>query len=73
MHHFLIDAGVMRRERTTHELKLCRPFAGLGLVKTRSHFRYNQKGDLTEVRFPVWTRKGQEFISGMILGKGRLT
>lgn len=71
MHHYLIDVGVLRRERKTHELKLCRPFAGLGLAKTRSHFRYNSKGDLTETRFPVWTRKGQELISDMILGRRR--
>ena len=71
LHHYLIDAEVLRRERTTHELKLCRPFAGLGLTMTQSHFRYNSKGDLKDTRFPVWTRKRQEFISEMILGKRR--
>ena len=71
LHHFLIDVGFLVRERSTYELKLCKPFAGLGLTKTRSHFCYNAKGDLKETRFPVWTRKGQELISEMILGKGR--
>ena len=71
LHHYLIDVGFLFRERSTHELKLCKPFAGHGYAKTRSHFRYNSKGDLTETRFPVWTLKGQEFISEMILGKQR--
>ena len=53
LHHFLIDVGFLFRERSTRELKLCKPFAGLGYAKTRSHFRYNSKGDLTETRFPV--------------------
>ena len=38
-------------------------YAGLGYIKTRSHFRYNQKGELTETRFPVWTKKGLELFS----------
>ena len=71
LHHFLMDVGMLYRERSTRELKLCKPFARLGYAKTRSYFRYNSKGDLTETRFPVWTEKGQEFISEMILGKQR--
>ena len=71
LHHFLIDVGFLVRERSTYELKLSKDYAGLGYAKTRSHFRYNSKGDLTETRFPVWTEKGQEFISEMILGKRR--
>ena len=66
-----LTAPDLHHERSTHELKLCKPFAGHGYAKTRSHFRYNSKGDLTETRFPVWTLKGQEFISEMILGKQR--
>ena len=44
--------------------------AGLGYAKTRSHFRYNSKGDLVETRFPVWTEKGLEFIRKLIKGQG---
>ena len=62
LHHFLIDVGVLVRERSTYELKLSKDYAGLGYAKTRSHFRYNRRGDLVEKRFPVWTVKGQEFI-----------
>ena len=69
LHHYLIDVGFLFRERSTYELKLCKRYAGLGYAKTRSHFRYNSKGDLVETRFPVWTEKGQEFISKLILGK----
>ena len=71
LHHYLIDKGFLFRERSTYELKLCKRYAGLGYAKTRSHFRYNSKGDLVETRFPVWTKKGQELISEMILGKRR--
>ena len=68
LHHFLIDVGFLFRERSTRELKLCKPFAGLGYAKTRSHFRYNRRGDLVEKRFPVWTVKGQEYIKKLING-----
>ena len=57
LHHYLIDVGFLFRERLTYELKLCNDYAGLGYAKTRSHFRYNSKGDLVETRFPVWTPK----------------
>ena len=69
LHHYLIDVGFLFRERLTYELKLCNDYAGLGYAKTRSHFRYNSKGDLVETRFPVWTQKGQEFIKNLIQGK----
>ena len=68
LHHYLIDVGFLFRERSTYELKLCKEYAGLGYAKTRSHFRYNSKGDLVETRFPVWTKKGQEFIKNLIQG-----
>jgi len=67
LHHYLIDVGFLFRERSTYELKLCKRYAGLGYAKTRSHFRYNSKGDLIEKRFPVWTVKGQEFIKKLII------
>ena len=68
LHHYLIDVGFLFRERKTYELKLCKHYAGLGYAKTRSHFRYNKKGDLVETRFPVWTVKGQEYIKKLIIG-----
>ena len=66
LHHFLIDVGILYRERTTRELKLSERYAGLGYAKTRSHFRYSRRGDLVETRFLVWTEKGQEFIRKLI-------
>lgn len=68
LHHYLIDVGFLVRERKTYELKLSKDYTGLGYAKTRSHFRYNKKGDLVETRFPVWTVKGQEYIKKMIIG-----
>jgi hypothetical protein len=70
LHHFLIDRGFLFRERTTYELKLSRDYAGLGYAKTRSTFRYNNKGVLVETRYPVWTEKGQEYIKSLFKGKG---
>ena len=70
LHHYLIDVGFLFRERSTYELKLCKRYAGLGYAKTRSHFRYNSKGDLVETRYPVWTEKGLEFIRKLIKGQG---
>ena len=70
LHHYLIDVGFLYRERKTYELKLCKRYAGLGYAKTRSHFRYNSKGDLVETRYPVWTEKGLEFIRKLIKGQG---
>jgi phage antirepressor YoqD-like protein len=70
LHHYLIDVGFLYRERNTYELKLCKRYAGLGYAKTRSHFRYNSKGDLVETRYPVWTQKGLEFIRKLIKGQG---
>ena len=71
LHHYLLDVGFLFRERTTYELKLSKDYAGLGYAKTRSHFRYDKRGDLVETRFPVWTEKGQEYIKEMIKGKDR--
>ena len=68
LHHYLIDVGFLFRERTTYELKLNKDYAGLGYAKTRSHFRYDKRGDLVETRFPVWTEKGQKFIKNLITG-----
>ena len=68
LHHYLLDVGFLFRERTTYELKLSKDYAGLGYAKTRSHFRYDKRGDLVETRFPVWTEKGQEFIKNLIQG-----
>ena len=71
LHHYLIDVGFLFRERSTYELKLCKRYAGLGYAKTRSHFRYNKRGNLVETRYPVWTEKGQEYIKNLIQGKGK--
>ena len=71
LHHFLIDVGFLFRERSTYELRLSKDYAGLGYAKTRSHFRYNKRGDLVETRYPVWTEKGQEYIKNLIKGKGK--
>lgn len=66
---FLIDKGVLLRDRKNRILKLTKEYEGRGYAKMRSHFHYSRLGELIEARFPVWTEKGQEFIKDMINGK----
>ena len=66
LNSFLIDAGILLRERATRELKIAPRYRRKGYTMTRSHFRYNSSGELTELRYPVWTEKGEKFIKQVI-------
>ena len=66
LNSFLTDAGILLRERATRELKIAPRYRGKGYTMTRSQFRYNSSGELTELRYPVWTEKGEEFIKRTI-------
>jgi len=70
LNHFLLDVGVLYRERGTGELRLTTKFQGRGLSKNRSCFRYGRSGKLIEIVYPVWTEKGEDFIMKMIKGEG---
>ena len=69
LNHFLLDVGVLYRERGTGELKLTAKFQERGLSKKRSCFRYGRNGKLREIVYPVWTEKGEDFILNLIQGK----
>lgn len=64
--HFLIDIGVLYRERVTYELRLRMEYDKRGLAKMRSLFRYTHNGKLKETRYPVWTEKGKDFIINLL-------
>ena len=68
LNHFLLDVGVLYRERGTGELKLTAKFQERGLSMKRSCFRYGRNGKLREIVYPVWTEKGEDFILNLIKG-----
>ena len=56
----LIDQKIV--ERREHRLQLTEKYANKGYTKFRSQFKYNSRGELKEVVYPVWTPKGVEFL-----------
>ena len=60
LNSFLIDQKIM--ERREHRLQLTEKYAKKGYTKFRSQFKYNSRGELKEVVYPVWTPKGVEFL-----------
>ena len=69
LNHFLMDVGVLYRDRGTGELKLTEKFQNRELSKNRSCFRYGRNGKLKEIVYPVWTEKGEELIMKLTQGK----
>ena len=68
MHDILIEMKVLCRKY--RELKLTLKYQERGYEKYRSCFRYKKTGELKEIVYPVWTKKGQEMIKEMIF-KGK--
>ena len=68
MHDILIEMKVLCRKH--RELKLPLKYQERGYEKYRSCFRYKKTGELKEIVYPVWTKKGQEMIKEMIF-KGK--
>ena len=64
LNSFLIDQKIM--ERKNHQLKLTQKYEDKGLTKNRSQFKYNRRGELKEVVYPVWTPKGVEFLRKLL-------
>ena len=69
MHDILIENKVLCRKH--RELKLTLKYQERGYEKYRSCFRYKKTGELKEIVYPVWTKKGQEMIKEMILDQGK--
>ena len=60
LNQFLIDQKIMvRKER---RLQMTSRYNGQGYTKNRSQFKFNSRGELKEVVYPVWTPKGVEFL-----------
>ena len=68
MHDILIENKVLSRKH--RELRLTLKYQERGYEKYRSCFRYKKTGELKEIVYPVWTKKGQEMIKEMIF-KGK--
>ena len=64
LNSFLIDQKIM--ERKNHQLRLTQKYEDKGLTKNRSQFKYNSRGELKEVVYPVWTPKGVEFLRKLL-------
>ena len=56
----LKDMGILKKIDGILQLTL--KYQGMGLTKNRSAFRYNRKGQLIEIVYPVWTQKGIGFL-----------
>ena len=63
MHDILIEMKVLCRLTLKYQER--------GYEKYRSCFRYKKTGELKEIVYPVWTKKGQEMIKEMILDQGK--
>ena len=64
LNSFLIDQKIM--ERKNHQLRLTQKYEDKGLTKNRSQFKYNSRGELKEVVYPVWTPNGVEFLRKLL-------
>jgi phage antirepressor YoqD-like protein len=60
MHDILIENKVLCRQH--RELRLTLNYQERGYEKYRSCFRYKRTGELMEIVYPVWTKKGQRMI-----------
>lgn len=63
LNSFLIDKKILRRFRKERKLLLTPKHQDMGIAKYRSHFAYDNNGQLFEYVFPVWTRKGVDFLA----------
>lgn len=59
----LIDLKILKRNRREKSLKLTQKHENKGLSKYRSKFSYNCQGQIFEIVYPVWTKKGVEFLA----------
>jgi phage antirepressor YoqD-like protein len=56
----LKDMGILKK--IDGMLQLTLKYQGMGYTKNRSAFRYNRQGQLIEIVYPVWTKKGIGFL-----------
>lgn len=60
LNSFLQDMGVLCRRNGM--LMPTAKYQGMGLVKTRSTFKFTATGKVREIVYPVWTKKGVAFL-----------
>ena len=61
---FLIDQEIL--ERRNHRLQPTEKYANKGYTMSRSQFKYNSRGELKEIVYPVWTPEGVVFLRNLI-------
>ena len=66
LNSFLIDKKILKRYRKERKLLLTQDYQDLGIAKYRSRFGYDNKGQLFEIVFPVWTKKGVDFLANTL-------
>lgn len=63
LNNHLVDMKILKRKRKEKMLELMPQYQSQGLCKYRSRFGYNSMGQLFEIVYPVWTRKGVSFLA----------
>ena len=63
LNNHLVDMDILKRKRKEKMLELMPQYQNQGLCKYRSRFGYNSMGQLFEIVYPVWTRKGVRFLA----------
>ena len=63
LNNHLVDMDILKRKRKEKMLELMPQYQSQGLCKYRSRFGYNSMGQLFEIVYPVWTRKGVSFLA----------
>ena len=63
LNSFLIDKKILKRYRKERKLVLAPKYKDMGIAKCRSRFGYDNNGQIFEIVFPVWTKKGVDFLA----------
>lgn len=63
LNQYLEEQKVLVRNRRAKTLKLTEKYEHKGLAMYRSKFGYNSIGQIYEIVYPVWTKKGVEFLA----------
>lgn len=63
LNNYLIDRKILKRHRKERKLVLTQKYQALGIAKHRSRFGYDSKGNIYEIVYPVWTKKGVDFLA----------
>ena len=66
LNNYLVDMNILKRKRKEKKLELVSKYQNQGLCKYRSRFGYNSMGQIFEIVYPVWTKKGVDFLANKL-------